>query len=106
MPPASSLFSQGVAQFLLGGLHLTIGLIAKQNCPQFVTLIIMGDEFSLGVGATEVHPGRLHTKVTDEMQPDVEHFRPEIRDLLVTNPFLASHVCACDQALRAGIVPM
>src|SRR2546430_4037904 len=40
------------------------------------------------------------------MQSQVEHFSPEIRDLLVTNPFFPSHVRARDQALPARVLPM
>src|SRR6266404_1880943 len=101
-----ALFPQSVPQLFLGRLHLAVGLVAKQNRAQFVALIIMGDKLAFRVGPAQVYSGWLHAEITDEMQAKVERFGPEIRHLLITNPFLASHVCAGDQTLRARVFPV
>ena len=60
----------------------------------------------LRVRALKIHPSWLHAEVAHEIQFQVEHFRPEIRDLLVANPLLAGHIRARDEALLARIFPM
>ena len=65
----NALFSERVPQFFLGRFHFALGLIAKQKCAQFVALIITRQKFSLGVGAAQIDPSRLHAKIPDKVEP-------------------------------------
>src|SRR5438105_15613118 len=100
------LFPEGGAQLSLGGVDLARGRVAKQKRAQLVSLIIPRHELLLRVGAFETHSSRLQTEVPDKIQLQVEHLRPEIRDLFVSNPFFTRHVCARDEPLLARIFPM
>ena len=81
-------------------------MLAKQNRPELVALIIAGDKFLLRVGALKLDASRQHTEVAYKIDPQIEHLRPKIWDLLVADALLARHVRARNQALTTGIFPM
>ena len=81
-------------------------MITKQDRAQFLALIITRQKLFLGVGAAEIDPSRLHAEISDKVQPQIEHLRPEIRDLFVANSFFAGHVRSRNQALRSRVLPM
>src|SRR5947209_13412736 len=93
------LFPERGPQLSLGSVDIARGRVAKQQRAQLVPLIIPHHEFLLRVRAFETHSSRLQTEVPDKIQLQVEHLRPEIRDLLVSNPLLTRHVCARDEPL-------
>jgi hypothetical protein len=95
-PTNFPLFSQRVPQLLLARFHLALSLIAKEDRAQLVALVVAGNEFSFRVRPAQINSRRLHAEITDEVQSQIEHLRPEVGDLLVANPFLSRHVCARD----------
>src|SRR5262245_44018920 len=101
-----SLFSQCVPQLLFARFHLALTLIANQDRAQLLALVVAGDEFPLRVRPAQVDSRRLHAEIANEVQSQIEHFGPEVGDLLVTNPFLASHVRARHKTLLARVFPM
>src|SRR5947208_219782 len=101
-----SLFSQRLPQFFFGRFNFALSLITKQDRAQFLALIITRQKLFLGVGAAEIDPSRLQAEISDKVQPQIEHLRPEIRDLFVANSFFACHVRSRNQALRSRVLPM
>src|SRR5947207_8546223 len=95
-----------MTQLCLGRIHIALRLLAKQNRPELVALIIAGDKFLLRVGALKLDASRQHTEVAYKIDPQIEHLRPKIWDLLVADALLASHVVARIQALTTVIFPM
>src|SRR5256886_4437235 len=104
--PRRKLFAERVTQLGLGRFHLAGRLLTKQDAAQLLSLIIARDEFFLRVRAAKIDTGRQHAEVADEIHPQIEHLRPEVGDLLVADAFLAGHVCAGDQALFMGVLPV
>src|SRR5207248_9163521 len=49
---------------------------------------------------------RLNGEITDKIESQIEHLRPEIRQLFVTDSLFARHVRSCHQSLFARIFPM
>ena len=80
--------------------------MAQQNGAKLVGLIIARDKFFLRVASAAINAGGEHAEVTDKIHPQIEHLRPEVRDLLVADAFLARHIRAGDKALVASVVPM
>src|SRR5439155_823525 len=90
----------------VGGFHLAGRLLAQQNGAKLVGLIIARDKFFLRVASAAINAGGEHAEVADKIHPQIEHLRPEVRDLLVADAFLARHIRAGDKALVASVVPM
>src|SRR5437763_9492468 len=102
----SVLFTQRVAQLLLGRVHFARWSLAQQNSAQFFSLIVSGYEFFLCPCPVKLDTAGLDAEVADKIHPQIEHLAPEVGKLFVTNSFFSSHVCSCDQALLARVVPM
>src|SRR5439155_13795147 len=101
-----SSFPLGSAQLGLGRIHLALRLLAQQNGPELVALIITGNKLFLRVGPLTPDTHRQHTEIPDKIHAQIEHLRPKVRDLLVTDPLFASHVRARDQAFATGVFPL
>src|SRR5439155_14247134 len=65
----SALFPEGLTQLRLRSVHVTLRLLAKQNGPESVALIIAGGKPFLRVGAVKVDTSRQHTEIPDEIHP-------------------------------------
>src|SRR5260370_41568694 len=100
------LLAERVPQFLLGRFHLARRLLAKENGPEFFSLIMPRDEFFLRVSPAKIHTRWQDAEVAHKIHPQVEHLRPEVGGQLVSDPFLACHVRARDQTLFTCMVPM
>ena len=85
-----------LAQLILGSFHAARRLLAKQDRAEFVSLIITGSEFFLGVRALKINTRRRHAEIANKIHPQIEDLRPKIGDLFVADTFFASHVCSCD----------
>jgi hypothetical protein len=70
-------------------------LLAKKNPAELIPLVITGDELFLRVRSIKVHARRRQREIAYEIHPQVEHLRPKIRDLLVTDALLARHISPC-----------
>src|SRR5438067_2295365 len=81
-------------------------MLPKKNPAELVTLIISGDKLFLRVRSIKVHAGRQQREIAHEIDPQIEHFRPKIGDLLVTDALLARHISPCYQTLFAGVLPV
>src|SRR5262245_12652310 len=94
-----NLFALSLAQLVLGRINFALRLLAKKNPAELVTLVISGGEFFLRVRSIKIHAGRRQREVAHEIHPQIEHLRPKIGDLFVTNAFLAGHISPCNQTL-------
>src|SRR5205807_5354040 len=91
---------------LFRGIHFALRLIAKQDRSQFVALIVACNKFLLWVRSAQIDSCRLDAEITDKMEPQIEHFSPEIWDLLIADPFFSGHVRAGNEPLLTGVFPM
>jgi hypothetical protein len=76
-------------------------LLAKKNPAELIPLVISSDEFFLRVRSIKIYARRPQREIAHEIHPQIEHLRPKIGDLFVTDALLARHISPCNQTLLA-----
>src|SRR5215469_10662181 len=103
---ASPSFALRLPQLALCSVDFVLRLLAKKNPAELIPLIISGGEFFLRVRSMKIHTRRRQCEIAYEVHSQIEHFRPKVRYLFVTDALLPRHVCPCYQTLLAGIFPV
>src|SRR5260370_18173052 len=99
-------FALCLPQLTFGRIDFALRLLAKKNPTELISLIVSGDEFFLRVRSIKIHARRLQRKVAHEIHPQIEHLRPKIGDLLVTDALLAGQITSCDHTSLPAVFPM
>src|SRR5215472_12850620 len=106
MRPCVGLFALSLAQLAFSRVDFPLRLLAKKNSAELISLIVSGDKSFLRVGSIKIHASRRQREIAYEVHSQIEHLRPKVRDLFVTDALLPRHVGACYQTLLAGIFPV
>ena len=93
------LFALRLPQLVFGCIDFALRLLAKKNPAELISLIISSDEFFLRVRSIKIYARRPQREIAHEIHPQIEHLRPKIGDLFVTDALLARHISPCNQTL-------